>query len=50
MDTIEFKIVEQKHGYKNENYDVVEIFINGKNFLDTVKKFDKRVVSRVLCK
>ena len=41
MDTIEFKIVNQKYGYKNENYDLVEIFINGKNFLDTVKEFDK---------
>ena len=41
MDTIEFRIVTKEHGYEKLECDVVDIFINGKNFLDTVKNFEK---------
>ena len=43
MDTIEFRIVTKEHGYEKLECDVVDIFINGKNFLDTVKNFEKSI-------
>lgn len=41
MDKIEFKFSTFRYGHDDFDSDVVEIFVNGKNFLDTVKIFDK---------
>ena len=40
MDKIEFKFTKVKYGANGFKSTAVNIFINGKNFLDTVKKFD----------
>ena len=40
MDTIEFKFTKFKYGADGFKSDVVDIFVNGKNFLQTVQAFD----------
>jgi len=40
MDTIEFRFTKVKYSADNFKSTAVNIFINGKNFLDTVKNFD----------
>ena len=40
MDTIEFKIVTKEYYHYNLECDLVDIFVNGKNLLDTVRDFE----------
>lgn len=41
MDTINFKLTKVKYGIDEVESDAVEIFVNGKNFLEEIHAYEK---------